>query len=85
MTMGTSTETDRQRRTAELAKEIGSVARQLAEHCLAVDLAVASGDFDVVYGSSEKGLELGKRWALLSRELLVARTSSSRLADYSSL
>lgn len=67
---------DRERRVALLAGELAAVARELARHCLAADLAVARGDFDVVSGSSEEMRVLSGRWSALYHELLVARVSS---------
>jgi hypothetical protein len=77
--------TDREKRVAELIKDIGSVARELAEHFLAADLAVARGDFDVLCTSSERALALQRRWALLYRQTLACRLTSSRISESCSL
>jgi hypothetical protein len=77
--------TDREKRVAELTKDISSVVRELAEHCLAADLAVARGDFDVLCTSSERALVLQRRWSLLYRQTLACRITSSRISESCSL
>lgn len=76
---------DREQRVAELTKSIASVARELAEHCLAADLAVARSDFDVLCASSERAVALQRRWSLLYRQTLACRTTSSRISESCSL
>jgi hypothetical protein len=82
--MGAVTDADRSRRVAELTTEISAVARELAEVGLAADLAVARDDWDVIYSSSERMLDLHHRWAALYRRLLVVRTDSSRVSERTS-
>ena len=74
--MGTASYVERERRVSRAARELASVARELARHCRAADLAVARDDFDVICESSEAAHELHRRWSDLYRELLVARTTS---------
>ena len=84
-TVGTVQRIDRARRVEDISRELAAVARELAEHCLAADLAVARNDFDCLCSSSEHAQELLARWALLYRELLVKRRPAERLTEYSSL
>ena len=77
--------TDRDGRATELTKDIGALARELAELCLAADLAVARGDFDVLCASSERALALQRRWSLLYCQMLACRTTSSRISESCSL
>ena len=74
--MGTVTDLGASRRVARLAQELAAVARDLARHCLAADLAVARDDIDVICDSSEAAHELHERWSVLYRELLVARATA---------
>ena len=77
--------TDREQPVAELTKSIASVARELAEHCLAADRAVARGDFDVLCTCSERAVALQRRWSLLHRQTLACRITSSRISQSCSL
>lgn len=58
---------------------------QLAEHCLSIDLAVARDDFDVVCESTEAAKVLSQRMAIIYRQLLARRTTSTRVSECSSL
>jgi len=82
--VSTDAEADRRRPPADLNQELASTARKLAEHCLAIDLAVARDDFDVVCVSVEDSYALHQRLAVLYRELLVAR-AIRRASERSSL
>ena len=66
-------------------RELASVARQLAERCLAIDLAVEREDFDVVCTSVENAKVLHQRMAVLYRQLLAARAIPTRVSERSSL
>ncbi|MGH3302350.1 MAG: hypothetical protein ACRDOK_11825 [Streptosporangiaceae bacterium] len=61
------------------------MARQLAEHCLAIDLAIARDDFDVVCASVENAKVLHQRMAVLYRQLLASRAIPTRAGERSSL
>jgi hypothetical protein len=84
VTVVTQTPAERQKLIDELAREVAAVARELAEVGLAADLAVARHDWDVLYSSSERMLELHSRWAALYRRLLVTRTDSSHVSERTS-
>jgi hypothetical protein len=71
--MSTDAEADRCGSPADLNRKLASTARKLAEHCLAMELAVARDDFDVVCTSVENTHVLYQRIAARYRELLVAR------------
>ena len=71
--MSADVEADRRGPSADLNRKLASTARKLAEHCLAMELAVARDDFDVVCTSVENTHVLYQRIAFLYRELLVAR------------
>jgi len=71
--MSADAEADRCKPPADQNRELASLARQLAEHCLAIDLAVARDDFDVVCTSVENVHVLYQRLAVLYRQVLVAR------------
>ena len=83
--MGTDHDVVRLPPLADLQKELASVAGQLAGHCLAIDLAIARDDFDVVCDSTEAAKELCQRMAVLYRHLLARRTTSTRISESSSL
>jgi len=82
--MSTDPQVSRRKVAAE-NRELASAARQLAEHCLATDLAVARDDFDVVCTSVETAKVLHQRMALLYRHMLAARTIPTRIVERSSL
>jgi len=82
--MDSDTDVDRSRRVASLIMAISAIARELAEVSLAADLAVARHDWDVIYSSSERMLDLHHLWAALYRRLLVVRTDSSRTSERTS-
>jgi hypothetical protein len=83
--MATQTPADRQQVIDELAREIATVARDLAEVGLTADLAVARRDWDCFYTASEGLLELQRRWAALYRRLLIVRVEPSQLSERTSL
>jgi hypothetical protein len=83
--MSADDEADRCKPPADQNRELASVARQLAEHCLAIDLAVAREDFDVVCASVEMAKVLYQRIAALYLQMLAARTIPSRISERSSL
>ena len=82
--MSTDFQVSRRKLAAE-NRELASAARQLAEHCLAIDLAVARDDFDVVCTSVESAKVLHQRMAVLYRHMLAARTIPTRIVERSSL
>jgi hypothetical protein len=76
---------ERQQVIDELAREMASVARELAEVGLTADLAVARHDWECIYIASERLLELQRNWAGLYRRLLVVRVGPSRLSERTSV
>jgi hypothetical protein len=83
--MSADAEADRRTLPSGMNRELGSVARQLAEHCLAIDLAVARDDFDVICTSVENAKKLHQRMAVLYRQLLAAGAIPTRDSERSSL
>jgi hypothetical protein len=68
-----------------LARELASVARELAEVGLTADLAIARHDWDCIYAAAERLLELQRSWAGIYRRLLVVRVRPSHFAERSSV
>jgi len=83
--MSADEEADRCKPPVDQNRELALVARKLAEYCLAIDLAVAREDFDVVCASVEMAKVLYQRIAALYLQMLAARTIPSRLSERSSL
>jgi hypothetical protein len=85
MNMSADAEVDYRTPPADLNRELALVARQLAEHCLAIDLAVARDDFDVVCTSVECAKVLHQHITVRYRQLLARRTTPTRICECSSL
>ena len=83
--MSADAEADRCKPPADQNRELALVARKLAEHCLAIDLAVAREDFDVVCASVEMAKVLYQRIAALYLQMLAARTIPTRMTEHRSL
>jgi len=83
--MSADTEADRCEPPADQNRELALVARKLAEHCLAIDLAVEREDFEVVCASVEMAKVLYQRIAALYLQMLAARTIPTRMTERSSL
>lgn len=62
---------------------IAAVTRELAEVGLTADLAVARRDWD--WTTSERLLELQRRWAAHYRRLPVVRVEPSQLSERTSV
>jgi hypothetical protein len=80
----TQTPAERQQVVDDLAREVAAVACELAEVGLTADLAIARRDWDCVYTTSERLLDLQRRWAALYRRLLAVRVEPSRISERSS-
>jgi hypothetical protein len=61
--MAIETPSGRQQVIDALAREMASVARELAAVGLTADLAVARQDWDCIYSASERLLDLQSSWA----------------------
>jgi hypothetical protein len=83
--MNADAQADRCKPLADQNRELAVVARKLAEHCLAIDLAIAREDFDVVCASVEMAKMLYQRIAALYLQMLAARTTPTRVSERSSL
>lgn len=83
--MSTELGTSRQPLVTDLSRQLASAAMQMAEHCLAIDLAVARNDFDIVCESTEAAKVLCQRMTILYRQLLARRTTSTRISECSSI
>jgi hypothetical protein len=83
--MAAETQAERQQIIDGLAREMASVARELAQVGLTADLAVARHDWECVYIASERLLELQRSWAGLYRRLLVVRVPPNQIAERSSV
>jgi hypothetical protein len=85
MTMAVESPAERQHVIDGLTREMASVARELAEAGLTADLAIARHDWDCIYNTAERLLELQRSWAKLYRRLLVVCVGPSRLCERSSV
>jgi hypothetical protein len=85
MTMAIDSPSERQQVIDVLAREMASVARELAEVGLTADLAVARHDWECICAASERLLELQRSWAGLYRRLLVVRVQAHQIAERSSI
>lgn len=83
--MAIETSAERQQVIDGLARELASVARELAEVGLTADLAVARHDWECIYSASERLLELQRSWVGLYRRLLVLTVPPSHVAERSSV
>ena len=83
--MSADAKADRCKLPEDQNRELALVARKLAEHCLAIDLAVEREDFDVVCASVEMAKVLYQRIAGLYLQMLAARTIPTRMTEHNSL
>lgn len=60
------------RRVSDLARQLERVARQLAEHCLIVGLALVHRGWDSVHDTAGTVTDLSIRFRALRRQLLAA-------------
>ena len=75
----------RQKRVDELVAEISAISRELAEVSLRAELAADRRDLDILADATDRASDLQARWRLTFRELLVKKTTTGPLAEYSSL
>jgi hypothetical protein len=60
------------RLVSDLAHQLERVARQLAEHCLTVELALVHRGLDSVHDTADTVTDLSTRFRALCRQLLAA-------------
>ena len=85
MNVATEAPSERQQVIDALAREMASVARELAEVGLTADLAIARRDWDCIYTAAERLLDLQRGWAALYRRLLVVRVEPSQISERASM
>jgi hypothetical protein len=68
---GTITDLHRARRICDLSRQLELVARQLAEHCLTVELALVRRDWETVHETADTVGELSVRFKTLRRQILA--------------